>query len=167
MKILSSISSLLILSLSVARADPKTEAAEAIKKLGEQSGYSGIWSPKTEGTESARRQAPIEGKTEKGGFTYLKGSAGDTSYEVAIKGENMVVNYNGDWLSTAEVGENTGAIRRLKALKKPAEDAEGLLGKATGLKKESEGVYSGEMTSDAALSLFTRLGRRAAEATEA
>src|SRR2546423_13684599 len=105
MKILTSIYSIpiLVLSLSVAGADPKTEVAEAIKKLGEQSGYSWNYTPKTEGSESARRQGPIEGKTEKAGLTYLKGSAGEISYEVVAKGEKMVINYNGDWLSTAEI----------------------------------------------------------------
>src|SRR5437879_3929668 len=98
MKILSCISLILVLSLSVARADPKTEVAEAIKKLGEQSSYSWTHTSKSEGSESARRLGPIEGKTEKGGFTHLKGSTIETSYEVASKGEKMVINYNGDWL---------------------------------------------------------------------
>ncbi len=167
MKTLSSISSLLLLSLSVARADPKAEVAAAIKKLGEQSSYSWTYTPKTEGTESGRRQAPIEGKTEKDGCTYLKGSAGEISYEAAFKGELMVVNYSGDWLSTAEIGENNSAIRRLKALKKPVEEAENLVGKTLDLKKESDGVYAGDLAADAAKALFSRLGRRAAEAPEA
>ena len=157
---------MLVLSLSVAGADPKTEVSEAIKKLGEQSGYSWTHTPKTEGSQSARRQGPIEGKTEKGGFTYLKGSLGDISYEVASKGEKMVINYNGDWLSTAEIGENQRAIQRLKALKKPVEEAS-QASKAAELKKESDGVYSGDLSADAAKALFALLGRRAAEAPEA
>src|SRR2546426_150327 len=166
MKMLLTISSLLLLSLSVTRADPKTEVAAAIKKLGEQS-YSWTSTPKTEGSESARRQGPIEGKTEKGGFTCLKGSAGEISYEAASKGEKLVVNYNGDWLSTAEIGENNRAVQRLKALKKPVEEAENLVGKTGELKKESDGLYSGDLTAEAAKALFSELGRRAAEAKEA
>jgi hypothetical protein len=167
MKNLASISSLLFLSLSLAGADPKTEVTEAIRKLGEQPGYSWTRTPKTEGSESARRQGPIQGKTEKGGFTYLKGSAGEISYEVASKGEKMVINYNGDWLSTAEIGEKERAVQRLKALKKPVEEAESLAGKVTELKKESDGLYSGDLGADSAKALFSLLGRRAAEAPEA
>src|SRR5207248_3131228 len=89
------------------------------------------------------------------------------SYEAASKDKKMVVNYNGDWLSTAEIGENESAIQRLKALKKPAAEAESLAGKATELKKESEGLYSGDLTPDAAKTFFSLLGRRAAEAPEA
>src|SRR5215468_4518854 len=96
--------SLLVLSLAGANADPKTEVGDSIKKLGEQSSYSWISTPKTEGSESARRQGPIEGKTEKGGVTYLKGSLGEISYEAASKGDKMIVNYNGSWLSTADIG---------------------------------------------------------------
>ena len=166
MKMLLTISSLLLLSLSVTRADPKTEVAAAIKKLGEQS-YSWTSTPKTEGSESARRQGPIEGKTEKGGFTYLKGSVGETSYEVASKGDKMAVNYDGDWHSAADLGDDSRALQRLKALKKPVEEAESLAGKVTELKKDSDGVYSGDLEAEAAKALFALLGRRAAEAPSA
>jgi len=164
MKNLSSIISLLALALSAAHADPKTEVADSIKKLGEQSGYSWSYTPKTEGSESARRQGPIEGKTEKSGATYLKGSLGEISYEAASKGDKTVVNYNGNWLSTAEIGEDNRAIQRLKALKKPVEEAESLVAKAVEIKKDSDGAYSGDLAADAAKELFSLLGRRAAEA---
>jgi hypothetical protein len=158
---------ILALSFCVAQAEPKAEVKEAIKKLGDQPSYSWTLTPKTEGSETARRAGPIEGKTEKDGFTYFKGSAGETSYEVAIKGKKMVVNYNGNWLSTAEIGENNQAIQRLKALKKPVEEAESLAGKVAELKKESDGTYAGDLTAESAKELFAQLGRRAAEAPAA
>src|SRR5437870_4106973 len=164
MKNLLSIISLLALALSAAHADPKTEVTDSIKKLGEQSGYSWSSTPKTEGSESARRQGPIEGKTEKGGFTYLKGSAGEISYEVASRGEKMVINYNGDWLTTADIGDDNRAVQRLKTLRKPVQEAESLAGKVAEMKKESEGVFSGDLTAESAKELFSLLGRRAAEA---
>src|ERR1051326_9254748 len=141
-----SLGSLGLFSLSLAHADPQAGVAEAVKKLGQQSGYSWTYRPKTEGSQSGRRQGPMEGKTEKGGFTWLKGSAGDISYEAALKGDKMAVNYNGDWISTSDIGEDNGAIQRLKALKKPAEEAERLLGKTADRKKDSEGIYSGDFT---------------------
>jgi hypothetical protein len=156
------------LSLTAAQADPKSELKEATKKLADQSGYSWTWTPKTEGSESARRQGPVEGKTEKDGFTLLKGSFGENSYEAVFKGSKIAVNYTGDWVVVDEEDEETGRIaRRLKALKNPVEEAEDLLNKAKELKKESEGLYVGDLTADGAKELFGRLGRRAAEAPEA
>jgi hypothetical protein len=61
MKTLPSILSVLVLSLCAANADPKTEVTDAIKKLAQQSGYSWTSTPKTEGSESARRQGPTDG----------------------------------------------------------------------------------------------------------
>ena len=167
MKTLSSIVSVLALALSAANADPKTEVTDAIKKLAAQSGYSWTYTPKTEGSESARRQGPMDGKTEKDGFSYLKGEAGDITIEIAFKGEKMVVNYNGDWLSTAEIGENNRIVQRLRAMKRPTDEAATLVSKATALKKESDGVYSSDMDGAAAKEMFGLLGRRAAEAPEA
>lgn len=167
MKTLSSILAVLVLSLSAASADPKSEVTDAIKKLAQQSGYSWTYTPKTEGSESARRQGPTEGKTEKDGFSLLKIEIGDVTAEIALKGEKMVVNYNGDWLSTAELGENNRNVQRLKAMKRPTDEAETLAGKATALKKESDGVYSSDLDGAAAKEMFALLGRRAAEAPEA
>jgi len=167
MKTFSSLLAVLALSLSAASADPKTEVTDAIKKLTQQSGYSWTYTPKTEGSESARRQGPMDGKTEKDGLSYLKGEAGDITIEIAFTGEKMIVNYNGDWLSTAEIGENNRTVQRLKALKRPTDEAETLLGKAAALKKESDGVYAGDLDGAAAKEMFALLGRRAAAAPEA
>jgi len=150
--------------LCAAAASPKEEVAGAIKKLADQSGYAWTYTPKTEGTSAGRSQGPVEGKTEKDGFTYLKGSAGEVTLEIGLKGEKMVVNYNGDWLSTAEIGENNRTVQRLRALKKADQEAAELLSKAADFKKESDGAYSGDMTAEAAKQLFALLGRRAAEA---
>lgn len=167
MKTLSSILSVLVFSLTAASADPKTEVSDGIKKLAQQSGYSWTYTPKTEGSESARRQGPMEGKTEKDGFSHLKVEVGDVTAEVAFKGEKMIVNYNGDWLSTAEIGENNRNVQRLKAMKRPTDEAETLASKATALKKESDGVYSSDLDGAAAKEMFALLGRRAAEAPTA
>jgi hypothetical protein len=158
---------ILACSLLVAHADPREELTGAIKKLSGESGYAWTTTPKTEGSESARRQGPLDGKTEKDGYTLVKGTAGENSYEVAFKGEKLVVNYNGDWLSSAEIGEGSRIVERLRALKRPAEEAEQLVKKAGELKQEPAGIYSGEMSPEFAKELFALLGRRAAESTDA
>jgi hypothetical protein len=158
----------LALSAFAANADPKSEVKDAIKKLGTQANYSWTFTPKTEGSEAASRQGPIEGKAEKDGFTWFKGTLGDNSFEVAAKGSKYAVNYSGDWITVDEDSEETGRIaKRVKSLKNPIETAEELAGKAGELKKESDGVYSGDLTAEGAKELFGRLGRRAAAAQEA
>ena len=169
MKATASVLTVVILAFSAAAmaADPKDELNGAIKKLAGQSGYAWTTTPKTEGSESARRQGPLEGKTEKDGYTLVKGTAGENSYEVAFKGEKIVVNYNGDWLSSAEIGEGSRIVERLRTLKRPAEEAEQLAKKSGELKPEPDGLYSGDMTPEFAKELFALLGRRAAESTDA
>ena len=161
------LASALAMSAFAANADPKSEVKDAIKKLGTQSNYSWTFAPKTEGSESVARQGPIEGKTEKDGLTWFKGSYGDTSFEAAAKGSKYAVNYAGEWMAVEEDSEETGRFaKRVKALKDPAETAQELASKAGELKKDPDGVYSGDLTAEGAKELFGRLGRRAAEAKE-
>jgi len=161
-------STLLALSGFAANADPKSEVKDAIKKLGGESNYSWSFTPKTEGSEAAARQGPIEGKTEKDGFTWFKGAVGENSFEVAVKGSKYAVNYSGEWMAVDEDSDETGRIaKRVKSLKNPIETAEELASKAGELKKESDGVYAGDLTAEGAKELFGRLGRRAAAAQDA
>lgn len=158
----------LALSALAANADPKSEVKDAIKKLGTQSNFTWTFTPKTEGSEVAARQGPIEGKTEKDGFTWFKGTFGDNSFEVATKGTKYAVNYSGEWVAVDEDSEETSRIaKRVKALQKPVEIADELATKAGELKKDSDGVYSGDLTAEGAKELFGRLGRRAAAAQDA
>jgi|KBSSwiStaDraftv2_1062776.scaffolds.fasta_scaffold1378589_1 hypothetical protein len=157
------------LSISGALADSKSEVADGIKKLADQPNYSWTSTPKVEGTKAGRNQGPLDGKTEKSGLTYLKGTSGDNAYEAAFKGEKLVVNYTGDWIAPSELPVDDGRIEaRLKALKvTPVEEAGKLLAKVKELKKGESGEYTGELDADTAKAAFAVLGRRAAEAPEA
>jgi hypothetical protein len=156
----------LALSFAAAQGDPKTEVKDAVKKLKEETGFSWTSTAKTVGSD--RRQGPIEGKAEKGGLTYIKGTSGDNSYEAAFKGDKSAVNFAGEWMMADALGdESAGVIRRLKAFKNPVEEADALASKAEELKKESDGLYAGDLTADAAKEMFSQLGRRAAEAPTA
>ena len=158
----------LALSLVAAHADPKSEVKDAIKNLATRPNYSWTFTPKTEGSEAAAKQGPVEGKAEKDGVTYLKGTTGDVSFEAAAKGGKYAVNYAGEWVVVDENDEETGRIaQRLKAMNNPLETAEELAGKASELKKDSDGLYSSELTAAGAKELFGRLGKRAAAAPEA
>jgi hypothetical protein len=152
---------------STAAADSKSEVTDAIKKLKAQPNFSWSMSPKTEGSESASRQGPIEGKTEKG-TTWIKGSAGDNSFEAVIKGSKFAVNYTGEWTVIDEEDEGTARIaRRLKPFKDILESAEELVAKSKEITKSVDGSYTSELTPEGAKEIFGRLGRRAAESKDA
>src|SRR5262245_13581737 len=150
-------------------AEPKTEIADAIKKLPSQANYSWTVTQKTTGSETAaRRDGGIEGQAEKSGLVKIKTTTGDNSYQAAFKGDKVVVNFNEDWIEPSELPVDNGRIeQRLKALKTtPVDQATSLAEKSKDLKAK-DGEYSGELTSEAALEFFKQLGRRAMEATEA
>src|SRR5580765_6996780 len=80
-----------------ADATPKEEITAAAKKLGEQANYS--WKVTTVVPESAPfKPGPIEGKTEKDGFTYFTMSFAENLIEAAVKGSKSVMtDQDGNW----------------------------------------------------------------------
>lgn len=156
------------LPFASAVADSKSEVAAAVKELGAESGYAWIYTPKTVGSESAKRQqTPLDGKTERDGYTLIHGEIGDVSVDIGLKGDKLVVNYSGDWLSAAEIGENNRTVQRLRTLRRPTDEAQLLLDKAAKIKKDTDGSYAGELDAAWAKEVFALLGRRAAEAPTA
>jgi len=149
-------------------ADAKANLTAAIQKLADEPNYSWSSAAKNEGTESNRKPPAVDGKTEKAGITYLKSNAGETSYEVAFKGEKIAVKLAEDWIEPSELPVDASRLEtRLRAFKTPTKEATELLGKATDLKEEQDGAYSAKLPPDAAKAVFATLGRRAAEAAEA
>lgn len=157
-----------LLAALAAGAEPKAEIAAAIKKLERQSGYSWTYTPKVVGSASAGRgQVALKGRADQEGYAVVSAEMGDISVEIGIKGERMIVNYTGEWLSTAEIGENNRAVQRLRLIKRPTDEAAMLAGKATGLKQEADGAFAGELDGAWAKEMFALLGRRAAAAPSA
>jgi len=155
------------LSTPLRAADAATEVKDAIKKLADQPNYSWTLTPRTEGSEAGTRQGPVEGKTMKDGLTFLKGTANEISFQAAVKGGKIAVNYADEWVVVDENDELTGRVaKRLKGVKDPLGMASELAGKTKSFKKE-DGAYAGELDPTAARELFRTLGRRAAEAEEA
>jgi hypothetical protein len=152
---------LLLLALSTAptlfAAEAKDELNAAAKKLADQPNYS--WKTTTVVPESARfKPGPVEGKTEKDGFTYVTLSFGDNLTEMALKGEKAVItNQDGDWQSASDLegGEGRGRFlgRMAKNFKAPATQASDLVGATKELKKDGD-VYSGDLTEEGAKKQF-------------
>jgi len=169
-------------SAVVAMADAKDDVSAAAAKLTDSTNYS--WKQTSEsagggGGGGGRGGGPIEGKTEKGGFTVLTMTRGDNSTQVVIKGDKYAMqNQDGDWQSSAEIAAaaaaaqqnadpNAGGGRRrgrgnmgaqYANYKLPAESATDLASKATTL-ASADGAITGELSEDAAKALMTFGGR--------
>ncbi len=159
----------MVMSLSATAADATAEVKSAAKKLASQANYSWTATTKLEGGNQNFRPGPIEGKTEKDGYTCFTGSIGDNSYSAAFKGTKWAFKGQDEWQSAAEMeGSDRGPFiaRRMAAFKAPAAEAEDLAGKVKDLKKGEDGLFSGDLTAEGVKEMFSRFGRRNTEATD-
>lgn len=152
-------------SALAAESSPQETVKNAAKKLADQSGYS--WRTTVESAGGGRfRMGPTEGKTEKGGFTYLSMSRGENTFDAVLKGEKVAVKTDEGWQSAEEMTGGGGpgnparfVARMLQNYKPPAAELEELLGKVSDLKLSGD-AYTGDLTEEGAKSLLT-FGRRA------
>jgi hypothetical protein len=156
-------------SLVAAYAGPKDEVTSAAQKLAEKGNYS--WKSTVDaggggGGGGARFGGPTEGKTEKGGLTYLSMTRGDNTIEAVKKGEKGAIKTQDGWQSLAEATSGGGdqpspgrfLARMLQTFKAPAAQAEDLVAKVKDLKKDGD-VYAGDLTEDGAKGLMMFGGR--------
>jgi hypothetical protein len=82
-------------------AAPSDDLAAAAKKLGAAPNYS--WSRTTEIANSQFPAMPVEGKTEKGGFTVVTVTINGNPFQTVSKGEQSVSQgQDGTWLTAEE-----------------------------------------------------------------
>ena len=114
---------------------------------------------------------PPEGKTEKGGFTLLTYKMGETTTEAVRKGDKVAVKDGDEWKTSEELSEGAdataqggrgnraqGLARRVQQAKLPTAEAQDLIGKVKGLKKDGD-TYTGELTAEAIKEMYTFRGR--------
>jgi hypothetical protein len=153
----------LLAGCAMALGEPKDDIVAAAKKLGDAPNYS--WKQTVEGGPGASG----EGKVQSDGLTYLSVTLRDNTMEIYFQGDKGAVKTDDGWqhLSSDAGGGGGGgggfnpvmmASRMAKNLKTPAALAEDLAGKSTDL-KNADGVYSGNLTDEAATGLL-RMGRR-------
>ncbi|MHB8520846.1 MAG: hypothetical protein ACYDH9_08805, partial [Limisphaerales bacterium] len=148
--------------LLAADSSPKDDITSAAKKLSEQSNYS--WKSTVEtGGGGGRFGGPIEGKTEKDGYTFLSMTRGDNTIEAVLKGGKGAAKTQDGWQSLADLaadqqGPGRFLGRMLQNFKGPAAQAEDLAGKAKELKMDGD-VYASDLTEAGAKSLLTFGGR--------
>jgi hypothetical protein len=160
--ILSGLLILLAVPLLAADANPQAEVKNAAAALDSQTNYS--WKTTVEVPAGARfRPGPTEGRTEKGGYTLLTTSFGDTVNEIVLKGTNGAVKTaDSGWQSLAEAAKDDGGgpnprmflARMAQNFKTPATQAADLAGQAKDLKKDTNGI-SGDLTEEGAKTLLT------------
>ena len=149
--------------LFAADSSPKDDVMAAAQKLAAAASYS--WEQTVVVPESARfKPGPTEGKTEKGGATYVKMSFGDITTEIVMKGgKTAVTDPDGNWqsLTNMEIDANgigtEGPTRFLVGMvhnfKVPAAQATNLVALVSELKKDGD-TYSGDLTEAGAKAQF-------------
>lgn len=156
--IMFSLMALLAGSLMAAESTPKEEVTSAAKKLGEKANYS--WKATVAVPEGAQfRPGPMDGKTEKDGYTVVSGTYGDNAWELVRKGDKAALNTpDGGWESLAEMEKDEGAGRframMVRSFRVPATEAAEIAATAKELKKDGE-LYSGELTEAGAKALLS------------
>ena len=156
------ISTLAFVASSLMAADPKDAVVGAAKKLAEADNYS--WKQTTENAGGGGFGAGAsEGKTQKGGYTWVSMTMRDNTIEAVKKGEKGAIKTEEGWrsltdASSGDPGPSTFIARRVQNLKAPASQAEELAGKVKDLKQDGD-AYGGDLTEEGAKSLLTFGGR--------
>ncbi len=141
-----------------ADSSPKDDIMAAAQKLAAAASYS--WNQTVVVPESAQfKPGPTDGKTEKGGATYVKMSFGDNTTEIVMKGDKAAVtDPDGNWQSLTNLendseGPGRFLVRMVRNFNAPAAQATNLLASVIELKKDGD-VYSGDLTEAGAKAQF-------------
>lgn len=161
MKALSYLSILAATSLTALAAEPKADLAAAAALLDSKSSYA--WTSTTEIEGGQWTPAPVNGKTEKGGYTHLATKMGDDDIEVVMKGTNVVVKTQDGWKTAAELaggGDGRPNFGRFFANQRSAAgDVTNILAKAKDV-KSADGKFTVEFSPEGAAELAAMRGRR-------
>jgi hypothetical protein len=148
-------------SLFAADATPKDTVTSAAAALGGQANYS--WHSTVASAGGNRRfTGPTDGKTEKGGYTWLSMVRGDSTNLAVFKGTNGAINTpDNGWQSFTEASADDGGgfnprtflVRMLQNFKTPDQQAAMLANQAAALKMDTNGI-SGDLTEDGAKAML-------------
>ncbi|MGD0745375.1 MAG: hypothetical protein ABSA45_09490 [Verrucomicrobiota bacterium] len=151
---------LLAVPLFAADSSPKDDVIGAAQKLAAAASYS--WNQTVVVPDTAQfKPGPTEGRTEKGGATYVKMSTfGDNTIEFMMQGEKTAVtDQDGNWqsltnLENGDQGPGRFLVGMVRNFRVPAAQATNLVALVKELKKDGD-VYSGDLTEDGAKNLLT------------
>lgn len=156
------VGTLALLASSLMAADPKEDVLNAAKKLAEKDNYS--WKQTTENAGGGGfGGGTSEGKTQKGGYTWVSMTMRDNTVQAVKKGDKGAIKTQEGWQSLADAtgGDRGPAMfiaRRMQNFKAPAAQAEELAGKVKDLKLEGD-TCGGDLTEEGAKSQLMFGGR--------
>jgi hypothetical protein len=153
-------------SAMVVNAAAQDDVKAASQKLAEATGYS--WTQTVENSGNNRGGGPLEGKTERNGYTVLSMSRQNNTTHIVLKGDKVAVETPDGWESLEELqadngggagnGQRGGPGRfiggMVRNMKLPAVQAEEMAGKVEKL-TEADGAISGDLSEDAAKQMLS------------
>jgi hypothetical protein len=150
-------------SLLAADSSPKGDVKAAAAALGASANYS--WHSAVESPNGGGRfGGPTDGKTEKGGYTWISMARGDNTTLAVINGTNGAINTpDNGWQSFKEASADDGGggfnpmtfmVRMLQNYKTPDLQASDLADQAGDLTAGTNGI-SGDLTEDGAKGLLS------------
>jgi len=148
----------LSVALEAADSNTKADITKAAKQLGDKDNYS--WRTTVVVPEDAQfKPGPVEGKTEKGGYTLLTMTFGDNERKAVLKGDKgAAMNRDGDRQSLSDMANGEGPGRfmamMLRNFKPPADQAAGLVADSKDIKKDGD-VYSSDLTEEGAKKMLS------------
>lgn len=153
------------LAYSVSAAEPKETLESAVKAVKSKANYS--WTSTTEIANSQFPAMTTKGKTEKDGFTLITAEGPNGETQAVKKGEKGVMKTDEGWQTAEQMqqaaqgqGPGRGFRGRLLTTPSPVEDAEELVKGCKEIKADEGGVYTGELTEQAAKERASFFGRR-------
>ena len=161
MKALSYLSLLAATSITALAAEPKADLAAAAAMLDSKSSYA--WTSTTEIEGGQFTPAPVNGKTEKGGYTHISTKMRDNDVEVVMKGSKTAVKMEGGWKSSEELAAPADGApnfaRFFTTMRTAAGDVTNILAKARDV-KSADGKFTAEFSPEGAAELAAMRGRR-------
>ena len=156
--------SLGLLAAGAARAENTNltdQTKAAIANLKAQTSYS--WTVKVELPTMGFTPSPLEGKTEKDGFTFVSQDFNDNAIQAAFKGDKVVVKNEDEWQVFGGTGGDGGGTMMmtwwLPGTRTPVVEAGELIGRVSTLTAGDGGLVSGDLTAEGAKEMLT-FGRR-------
>jgi hypothetical protein len=151
-----------LLPATILAADSAQKVINAARQMNEKPNYSWATSMK-EADGSPGRLGTIEGKGDKTGVTFLSFTIGGVPVEVCMKGGKGSAKALEGWQSFDDIAQTSGTaaavVKFLRTYKAPAVESAELAAKARELKEE-DGVWSGELTPEAAKVVLLAAARR-------
>ncbi len=171
MKALSYLSLLAATSLTALAAEPKADVAAAASMLDGKSSYAWVATTEIEGGQFT--PAPVNGKTEKGGFTHISMKFGENEIDTFMKGTNFVTKTQDGWKNAAELAANPpgggggggrgGFGRMFSNQRTPYGQVTNILAKAKEV-KAADGKFTAEFSPEGAAELASLGGFRRPDA---